>query len=190
MIKTHLPCDNKIVEMYWKRDEQAIIYTEQKYGKYLLAVAFNILGQIQDCQECVNDVYLSAWNAIPPTRPTFLKCFLTVLLRRNAINRYHRNTRKKEIPSRLTVSLEELDDAFCSSKSIEENLDDKMLGEALSKFVMQLPERQKYIFMSRYYIAQPIHKIANELSISKSTVNKEISAIKQSLIHFLEKEGY
>ena len=86
--------DERIVELYWQRNEQAVEETDFKYKKYLSTVAYNIVHDTQDCEECLNDTYVGAWNAIPPTRPTSLKAFLTTLVRRISINRYHSNQKE------------------------------------------------------------------------------------------------
>ena len=80
--------DEQIVELYWRRDERAIRETDRKYQHFLLTVAHNILRDAQDCEECLNDTYLGAWNAIPPARPKVLQAFLATIMRRTAIDRY------------------------------------------------------------------------------------------------------
>ena len=101
--------DGDIIELYFLRDERAISETDAKYGKYLFSVAYNVVHDRLDCEECLNDTYLDAWNAMPPERPAVLKAFLAIIMRRRAIDRYKAEKRKKRIPSELTVSLSELD---------------------------------------------------------------------------------
>ena len=110
--------DEKIVELYWARDEKAIDETDFKYRKYLFSIAYNVLHDKLDCEECLNDTYLGAWNAIPPTRPNVLKAFLTTIVRRIAIKRYHSALRKKAVPSEMTVSLSELEDFVSGDEDI------------------------------------------------------------------------
>ena len=184
--------DEGIVALYFERSEQAIGETDFKYGKYLFSIAYHILHHSLDCEECVNDTYLGAWNAMPPTRPNVLKAFLTTIARRIAIKRYHSNTRKSVIPSELTVSLSELEDILADDGDTGggETLEAQRLGRVLSDFVSALPRRKRYIFMSRYYAAEPIDTIAGELGVSRSTVNKELAAIRSALKERLESEGY
>lgn len=92
--------DEQIISLYWSRNEKAIEETDFKYKKYLLTIAYNIVHDPHDCEECLNDTYLATWNAIPSSRPNLLKAFLTTLMRRIAINRYHSNLRHSE----MTVS--------------------------------------------------------------------------------------
>lgn len=187
-IRAPLP-DEEIIDLYFERDERAVDETDLKYRKYLFAVAYNILYCNEDCEECLNDTYIGAWNSIPPQRPLNLKAFLTTILRRRAINRYREAQMQKRVPSNLTSALDELD-YMLSGDTIDNEIDTEHLGEIISGYLKTLSKRQRYIFMSRYYMAESIDKIASDMSVSKSTVNKEISLIKEGLKNILEKEGY
>lgn len=182
--------DEKIIELYWQRDEEAIEATDFKYRKYLFRVAYNIVRDNVDCEECLTDTYLGAWNAMPPSKPSVLKAFLTTIMRRISIKRYHSNLRKKVIPSEMTVSLSELEDFIVGDEDVGDDFDAVKLGEIISNFVRCLSEREKFIFMSRYYLAEPIDIIARDLGLSRSTINKELAAIRSSLKEKLESEGY
>ena len=182
--------DEQIVELYWKRDERAIRETDRKYQHFLLTVAHNILRDAQDCEECLNDTYLGAWNAIPPARPKVLQAFLATIMRRTAIDRYKAGKRQKRIDSELTVALSEVEEFLADGSDPAAELDAHELGRVISEFIRALPKRRMYIFMSRYYTARPIGEIARLLGCSESTVNKEIAAIKRDLKEKLEKEGY
>lgn len=186
-----LPLDDEsIIELYWQRDEKAIEETDNKYRKYLFSVAYNLLYERLDCEECLNDTYLGAWNAIPPTRPNALKAFLTVIVRRIAIKRYRRNLKKSNVPSELTVSLSELEDIIVGDEDIASDFDADRLGRVISDFVRSLSERRQFIFVARYYAAEPIDSIANNLRLSRSMINKELAAIRTALKEKLESEGY
>lgn len=178
--------DEAIIALYWDRDEKAIAETDFKYKNYLYAIAYNILHGSLDCEECLNDTYLAAWNAIPPSKPNVLKAFLTTIARRIAINRYHCNQRQSE----MTVALSELEDFLSDDESVDSLLDTRELGRVISDFVRRLPQRRRFIFMSRYYAAEPIDTIAKELDLSRSMVNKELAAIRKALREKLESEGY
>ena len=182
--------DQKIIDLYWARNERAIIETERKYKKYLYTVAYNIVRNRLDCEECLNDTYLGVWNSIPPTRPNSLKAYLTVIMRRISINRYYSNSKKGVVPSELTVSLSELEGFLSNDPAVTEDFSTVELGKVLSAFLRSLSERKRFIFMSRYYLAEPIDTIAGELDISRSTVNKELAAIRALLSKTLECEGY
>ena len=107
-IHPKLLSDEKIIDLFWQRDEQAISQTDTKYGKYLYKIAYNILNDRLDSEECQNDTYLAAWDAIPPHKPLCLPAFLTQLIRRISIDRYRESRRQKRIPTELIVSMEEL----------------------------------------------------------------------------------
>ena len=178
--------DEQIIALYWSRDENAIEETDRKYKNYLFSIAYNIVHARRDCEECLNDTYLAAWNAIPPSRPNVLKAFLTTIVRRIAINRYHSNLRQSE----MTVSLSELGGILSEDAGAECQFDARELGRVISDFVRSLPQRRRFIFMSRYYAAEPIDTIAKDLCLSRSMVNKELAAIRKALKAKLESEGY
>ena len=186
-----LPLDDEtIITLYWARDEKAIEETDFKYKRYLFSIAFAVLHDKQDCEECVNDTYLGAWNAMPPTKPTVLKAFLTTIAHRIAIKRYHSARRMRAVPSEMTVSLSELEDFIAGEGDPAADFDAKRLGGIISDFIRSLSDRRQYIFMSRYYMAEPIDTIAGDLALSRSTVNKELAAIRAALKETLECEGY
>jgi RNA polymerase sigma-70 factor (ECF subfamily) len=188
--KRRMISDGEIVELFWKRDERAISETETKYKHYLLTIAGNILQDPLDCEECLNDTYLDAWNAIPPARPAFLQGFLSAIMRRRATDRYKSNRRKKRIPSELTVSLSELEEILHGGNEMESEMDSQRLRQVISDFVRSLSRRQMYIFMCRYYLARPISEIVARLGCSTATVDKEIAKIKKALREKLKTEGY
>lgn len=188
--KSTVLSDDEIIELYWKRDENAIQETDKKYKNYLFSVAYNIVCNQQDCEECINDTYSGAWNSMPPNRPNVLKAFLTVIMRRVAINRYNMNHAQKRIPSHITDSLSDFDNFLSEENGVESDFDAKQLGQLLGNFLRGLSERKQYIFIARYYIALPIDTICSLLSVSRATVNREIAEMKAELKCKLEQEGY
>ena len=182
--------DEAIISLYWDGDRKAITETDFKYGKYLYTIIYNILHDKLDCEECLNDTYLGAWNAMPPARPQVLRAFLVTISRRIAIKRYHKLRQKGAVPSEMTVALAEVEDFIAENSSAEEAFDAKQLGQIISRFVRSLPQRQRYIFISRYYAAEPIDTIAKELVLSRSMIHKELAAIRAALKETLEHEGY
>ncbi len=189
-LKDTLISDEKIIELYFKRDERAITETDTKYRKFLFSIAYNILHDTCDCEECLNDTYKDTWNSIPPARPSLLQAFLAAIMRRTAIDLYKTKTRQKRISSEFTVSLSEIEDFISSRDDTFSSVDANELGRVISDFVRSLSQRRMYIFMSRYYIFRPINEISKLLGCSESTVNKEIASIKKQLKEKLEKEGY
>lgn len=182
--------DEQIVELYWQRNEQAIKETDIKYKQFLLSIAYNIVHDTSDSEECLNDTYIGAWNSIPPARPTLLQAFLATIMRRTAIDCYKARKRQKRTASELTVSMSEVEDFIAGENDVYSKTDAIELGRIISDFSRSLSDRRLYIFMSRYYFARPIKEIARLLECSESTVNKEIAAVKCDLRERLEKEGY
>ena len=179
--------DEQIIELYWQRDEAAIQETDNKYGQFLFRIAYNILHDRPDCEECQNDTYLGVWNAIPPTRPTVFPAFITQIMRRIAINRYKEKTSKKRIPSELTVSMDDMHDTLHSGNTVESDYEAEEIGKLINDYVRGLSERQRYIFIDRFYFAESVETIAADLSISVPTVYREIEKIKQGLKSHLER---
>lgn len=179
--------DETIIEMYWQREEKAIKETDRKYGQFLFRIAYGILHDRLDCEECQNDTYLGVWKAIPPTRPTVFPAFITQIMRRIAINKYKEKTSKKRIPSELTFSIEGYESTLASHDTVEGDFSAEEVGRIINDYVYELPERQRYIFIARFYMAESVESIADDLTIAKATVYRELDKIKQGLKHHLEK---
>lgn len=181
--------DDAIVELYWKREEKAIHETDRKYRHYLYTVAYNILHNDPDCEECLNDTYLGTWNAIPPAKPSLFQVFISKIMRNLAVVRYKKNRAAKRIPSEMTVSLEELENYIPYDNSAEHDYAVSQISRLLSDYLRSLSERRSFIFICRYYCADRICDIADMLHVSESTVFRELDAIKEGLKQQLAKEG-
>ncbi len=182
--------DEAIIQLYWDRNERAIRETDRKYSRYLFTIAYNILHDRLDCEECLNDTYLGTWNSIPPARPSVFQAFLSKIMRNTAVVRYKKNTADKRIPAEMTVSLHELEESLPDPVSFEESRAISELSRILSDFLRNLPERSAFIFICRYYCADRIADIAAMLGISESTVFRVLTDIRNELRERLEKEGY
>ena len=181
--------DEQIIELYWTRQENAIQETDKKYGQFLFRIANNMLHDRQDSEECQNDTYLGAWNAIPPTRPLVLSAFLVQIMRRIAINRYREKSSKKRIPSELTLALEDVQGTLYQGDSVEAAYEAAEVGKLINDYIKTLPARQRYVFVDRFYLAESVESIADDLKISPATVYREIDKIKQGLKLHLERNG-
>ncbi len=181
--------DGQIVELYWARDERAIEYTADKYEKLLLHIAHNILDDHEDCEECLNDTYLGIWNAIPPQRPAVFPAFITKIMRNIATDRYKHHMRSKRVPSALTVSLEEIGDTFSTGDTVDAEQGARELGGLINGYLETLNDRQRYIFIGRYYMGDTLETIAAELHVNASTVHREEGRIRQGLKEYLERNG-
>ncbi len=178
--------DKTIVELYLDRNEAAITETDKKYGRYCHYIALNILASEQDSEECVNDTYLAAWNAMPPHKPQRLSTFLGKLTRNISLSRYRRDHAEKRVPATeliLEEALELIPDGGDTSS------DSEAISLALSDFLGTLTKRQRIIFLRRYYYMCGISEIADSLSLSESNVKTILSRIRKNLRAYLEKEG-
>ena len=181
--------DETIIEKYFARDEQAIRDTERCFGSYLFRLAFNVLHNREDSEECCNDAYLALWNAIPPARPDSLAAFAASIVRRIAVGRWRTRTREKRVPSELTVSLDDLFESETDDALIVDETDAGELASLLNAFVRGLPENDRYIFISRWYEACPVSDIASELSVTPSAVYKATARLRAALKAYLERNG-
>jgi RNA polymerase sigma-70 factor (ECF subfamily) len=183
-----LATDEEIIDMYWKRNPDAIQETDRKYGRLVKDIAYKILYDNLDCEECQNDTYLKIWNSIPSFKPPKFISYIIQLGRQISIDRYREKSRMKRVPSQLTISLGELE-SVGSGLSIEEIYEAKEVGKMISDYIRTLSERQRYIFMDRYYFSETIEKTAADLSISTDIAYREIRKIKQGLREYLERNG-
>ncbi len=181
--------DERIIDLYWERDEDAIKATDEKYGKYLFAISYNILKSRLDGEECMNDTYLATWERIPPARPSLLQRFLSKIMRNISINKYKHAHAQKRIPSELTASLEELEE--CIAGIAIENEDEAVtqVSRVLNAYLHSVPERERFLFVCRYYYADPVDTIAKMLEISDKSVYRTLSKMREELRQALAKEG-
>ena len=181
--------DEAIIELFWRREESAIPETDRKYGTYLYAIAFNILKNREDCEECLNDTYLKTWNAIPPTRPSILRAFLAKIMRGTAFDRYDEATRQKRIPPELCDPLADDFENFLTDTDLQREMESREIGRIISSYLDSVSDKKLYIFMSRYFFVMPLEEIAKKVGCSLSTVNKTLASMKKELKKRLEKEG-
>ncbi len=182
--------DQAIVDLYWNRDEKAISETDKKYGRYLYKIAFNIVHDNLDCEECLNDTYLGTWNRIPPTRPSVFQIFLSKIMRNIAVDRYRKNRGAKQIPSELVVSLNELNECLCTVPSVEEEYALKEISKILSDFLREQNSADEFMFVCRYYYSDYLADIAKMLNVSEKTVYRVLIRMRSNLLEELKKKGY
>lgn len=180
--------DEEIIDLYWSRNEDAIPETDRKYGKYLYTIAYNIVHDNLDCEECINDTYFSTWNRIPPTRPTVFQVFLSKITRNIAVDKYRKNNAEKRIPSEMINSLDEIDECLVHSDSVEEELDIKHISLVLNDYLNELSKKDITLFVCRYYYCDSIEDIAQMFKVSQSTVFRRLTNIKEGLRRRLAEE--
>ena len=182
--------DQDIVKLYWDRNEDAIHQTQMKYGAYLSKVSYNILADFEDSKECVNDTYLAAWNSMPENRPNNLATYLGKITRQISIDVYRKRHREKRYASEYAVSLDELGDSFTNGVTPEQELDAKLLDEAINRFVSALPEMTQRAFAGRYYFFDSIKEIATYCGMTEGKVKVLLFRTRQKLKVYLNKEGF
>lgn len=182
--------DSEIVDLYFAREESAILQTAQKYGSGLRKIANAILGSMELAEECENDTYLRAWNLIPPNEPrTYLFPFLGKITRHLAIDecRKHAAQKRKAILCELTKEMEE---CISGGSSVEGTIQAGALSQAISAFLGKCPEEQRNVFMRRYWFFDSIPEICQRYGYSQSKVKTMLFRMREELRKHLEKEGY
>ncbi len=182
--------DEQIVQLYFDRNEAAIAESRTKYDKYLMKIAYNILFSTEDSEECVNDTYLSAWNAIPPHKPEVLSTFLGKITRGHAIDIYRKQHADKRIPSEYTSSLDELEECVSDRSTVEGNLEAKRLGEVISKFLTEQSEEARNLFIGRYYYSDSLKDVAGYYGMTETKAKMILFRTRQKLKIYLENEGF
>ncbi len=181
--------DEKIVALYFERNEDAIQESEVKYGKYCHTISYNVLRNVEDTEECVNDTWIHAWNAIPPTRPVSLKAFLGKIARNLSLNRLQENHAQKRGNGENYTALEELDEILSAPRTVEEEVEGKLLKETIDLFLEGLSEKYRIVFMQRYWYFYSIEEIARLNGYTVNNVKSLLFRTRKRLKDHLEKEG-
>lgn len=179
----------QILELYFRRDETTISETEVKYGAFCHKIARNILSTDPDAEECVNDTYLQAWNAIPPQRPDRLGVWLGRVVRNIAINLWNKNHRQKRYAG-MTQLLDELEDCIPSPETVEHKIAEKELTEVINRWLASLTQNDRVLFMRRYWNGETIKELAKECGVTPGRLAKQMYQLRQKLRCILEQEGY
>ena len=180
--------DKMIVDLYWERSPIAIAETQKKYEKYCYSIAYRILGSSEDAEECVNDTYMSAWDAMPPHKPSQLSTFLGKLTRNISLNRYYRDHAKKRNPQ-TDLILHEVEEFVSASESDTEMTDELVLRDAINRYLGLLPREKRIIFVRRYWYLSTVKEIARDLGLSESKVKVTLLRTRNQFKAYLEKEG-
>ncbi len=182
--------DERIVALYWQRDETAIRETEQKYGRYLSKIAHNILSDWEDSRESVNDTYLKAWHSMPPHKPSVLATYLGKITRQLSIDRFRARNREKRQASEYAVSLSELEDCVSNGNATEEGTDLHLLAEAINSYLSTLPAEARNTFVGRYYFLDSVREVAAYCGMSESKAKSMLYRTRIGLRNHLEREGF
>ena len=182
--------DAKIVELYLQRDENAIAYTAEKYGKRLQNLSLGIVGDRETAEECENDTYSEAWCSIPPSEPkTYFYAFLCRIVRHISLDRCRQRQalKRKAYISELSI---ELENCIPSPDDCEQRIDNMAFAEMLNRFLGSLSADKRRIFVRRYFFLDRIEDIAKRYSVSESKVKTTLLRTRNELKKYLIKEGY
>lgn len=182
--------DSKIIDLFFERSEKAIIELSNKYGKLCMKISMNIVGDRQDAEECVNDAYLGAWNAIPPERPNPLVSYICRLVRNISINRYKYNTASKR-KGAYDLCLEELENCLSISgrNEIDDLIDESVLAAYIDEFLNGLGEINRMIFVRRFWYMDSYKEIAKASRLKEGAVRVRMVRVKSDLKEFLKEKG-
>ena len=181
--------DEKIVELYWKRSEQAIAETASKYGPYCHYISYNILHSHEDAEECVNDTYAGAWNAMPPTRPRVLRHFLSRIVRNLSFKRYSYLTADKRSTG-TQLLLSELEECLPDGRQdLGVQMEKRAITLNVNRFLGQLSKADQGIFVARYFYAVPLAEIAERTEQTPRQIQYRLQKLRDGLRRSLEKEG-
>ena len=181
--------DNEIIELYWNRNEAAITATADTYGNYCYSIAYNILYNNEDAEECVNDTWMNAWKSIPPNRPNRLSTYLGRITRNLSLNRYKLLTTQKRGKGQVALALAELEESVPSQTDMDQIADEMVLVSAIETFLREQSRTERNIFVGRYWYLYSIRDLARAYRMSESKVASLLYRMRMKLKLHLEKEG-
>jgi len=182
--------DKLIISLYHKRDEDALRETRKKYHGYLSTIAYRILLSHEDSEECVNDTYLGAWNAMPPARPRFLSAFLAKITRRLSIDQLRARTADKRGGDNYEVALEEMGEVVSGRDDPAETAELHALTESIERFLEGRSKKEADLFISRYFFFLSPGEIAKKYALTESNIKTTLFRLRQDLKEHLIKEGF
>ncbi len=181
--------DKSIVALYWQRSEKAISETHHKYGGYCFRIAYNVLTNHEDAEESVSDTYLTAWNQLPPHRPSVLGVFLGKITRNISISRWRSRSAQKRGGGTIILALEELEECLDGSPSAESQCISRETIQVFNKLLDSLPKEERIVFLRRYWRLDSIEEISSALGFSQSKVKSMLHRTRNKLRMRLAEEG-
>lgn len=180
--------DNRIIDLYWKRDPQAIEETRIRHGTALHRIAAGILRNQEDGEECVSDTYMTAWQTMPPIRPMYLFAYLAKICRNGALGMLDRRKAQKRYAEIVELS-DELQSCIADYRQ-SDPADHVALTTALNSFLSKQSREDRLLFMRRYWYGDGIAELANTFSMGQSAVKTRLFRLRNKLKKHLQQEGY
>ena len=181
--------DGTILRLLLARDEQAVVLAERRYGRLCRSVAYRILGDMQDADECVNDALMKLWQSVPPTQPRSMTAYLSGITRNLALDRLSARNAEKRGGAGHPAALDAPAAVSAASESPEDRLSAIALQEAMTRFLRALPRDARMVFLARYYAMLPVKEIAKQHSVTAGQVQMCLKRTKEKLRIYLKKEG-
>ena len=179
----------RILLMLHNRNEQALKDSVQLYGALCRSVARNILGSDEDAEECLNDALLRVWNAIPPANPENYCAYLLKAVRNAALDRYKSRRRGKRGGGQVSQALDELTEIFPAAENVERELEQRELMQAVTVFLQNLPEKQRDLFICRYWQSAAVADLAARFGMTENAVKVMLARLRKRLQTYLREEG-
>ena len=176
--------DEKIIDLFFERSEQGIRELDMKYGKICHSLSYNIVNNRQDAEECVNDAYLGAWNAIPPVRPNPLLSYIVKIVRNISLKIYWRKEAAKR-SGHYTIALEEIEGCIADRKTVEDEIEARELARIIGEFLDTLTLENRVIFMRRYWFADSYKDIAEFMGLSEKNISVRLTRIREKMKQYL-----
>ena len=179
--------DKEIIALYFKRSENAIEQTDEKYGRLCHSISINILNDTRDSEECVNDTYLTLWNKIPPKEPNPFKAYICRIIKNLSLKKYEFNHAKKR-NSAYETSLDELAECVSDGTEASDSVEFEELRTAINTFLSELKKKKRILFLRRYWFLQPVKEIAKDYGITEKTASMRLARLREKLQQYLQEK--
>lgn len=182
--------DEEIIELFFARAEEAIAHAQEAYGALCQSVVRRILSDQRDVEECVNDMYLRIWNAIPPERPGSLRAYMARIARNLALDRYSYNSAAQRNTA-LTEAFEELEPWLPAHVGEPDSAaENQYFRQVLDSFLRAQSSEARRFFLRRYWYGENSREIAKSCQVSEAKVRTTLFRMRERLRETLKKEGF
>ena len=173
--------DKELIRLFQERDERAVTECERQYAAFCRRIAANLLDRPEDVEEVLNDVWLAAWQRIPPLVPDSMKAFLGKLTRDAAVSRFRENHAAKRGGGDPSLMPDELDDCIPSSFSVEEEIEARELSRLIDSWLRAQKTDERVLFVRRYYFGESVKALAAAYGCSEARMAQIMLRLRRSL---------